>query len=282
MSIEKIKQKSERVLDWIFLLLTVSWASLPILIVIVSSFKLEKDIFTFAPKIIFSPVIKNYVELFTQWSRFFLSILNSALVAFGSMILVLLVCLPAAYSFSRFHFKGRSLSSFFLVAIRMFPPIIITVPLFPLFKQIGLLDTPFALILIYTTFQISLSTLLLKTFIDGVPRELEEQALIDGCTRFSSFIRVLMPNILPGIVAASIFVVVFAWNDFVFSFLLTGTRTKTAPIFIHEMLGAIGETDLSWGTVFAASTIQLLPVLGFTWFSQRGMIKGSLGGAVKQ
>jgi multiple sugar transport system permease protein len=123
--------------------------------------------------------------------------------------------------------------------------------------------------------------MLLKTFIDGIGPEIEEQAWIDGCTRSQGFVRILLPLLAPGIIAAVIFVCVFAWNDFVFAFLLTGTRTKTAPVMISELLGGIGEGVTEWNTVFAAATIQIVPILVFIWLIQKRLVSGFTLGSVK-
>jgi multiple sugar transport system permease protein len=133
----------------------------------------------------------------------------------------------------------------------------------------------------YTAVQISIVVMLLKAFLDTIPKELDEQAWIDGCTRLGSYFRILIPALLPSIVAALVFVSTYAWNEFVFAFLFTGTRAKTAPIYINEMVQGIGEGAADWGTVFAAATIQLLPVLLWIWFLQRKMVGGFTIGAVK-
>jgi multiple sugar transport system permease protein len=126
-----------------------------------------------------------------------------------------------------------------------------------------------------------LSTFILKTFIDGVPREIEEAASIDGCGGGSRFVRVVLPLILPGVVTVAIFVTLFAWNDYMFGLILTTTRTQTAPVVLADMLAGIGEGTATWGQVFAAATIQMLPVVVFTWLVQRQMLSAGLGGAVK-
>lgn len=254
--------------------LIVAWSFGPILVAVVSSFKHQRDIFTYVPTVIFAPTLENYHVLIAEWSGFWRSLAISAITTIGAATLVVLVSLPAAYAYSRM-IRGRlALTALFLIAVRMFPPIIVTIPLFPLFTEIGLIDTPIAIILVYAAFQVSMSVLLLKVFLDAVPRDIDEAAMLDGATRLQTFIYITLPQILPGIAAAIIFVTLFAWNDFLFAFLLTGTDAKTAPVQIAEMLGAVGEGGVTWGTIFAASTVQLAPILAFVWLIQKSLLKG--------
>jgi multiple sugar transport system permease protein len=256
------------------LALIVTWSFGPILVAVVSSFKHQRDIFTYVPTILFTPTLENYATLVTDWPGFWRSLAISAVTTIGAATLVVLVSLPAAYAYSRM-IRGRlALTALFLIAVRMFPPIIITIPLFPLFTEIGLIDTPIAVVLVYAAFQVSMSVLLLKVFLDAVPRDIDEAAMLDGATRLQTFLYITLPQIFPGIAAAIIFVTLFAWNDFLFAFLLTGTNAKTAPVQIAEMLGAVGEGGVTWGTIFAASTVQLAPILVFVWLIQKSLLRG--------
>lgn len=270
-----------RSLSWLALLTCVVVSFGPIALMVLSSFKLEKDIFTFVPKLVFEPVPDHYQRLLREWPTFFAALGNSALVTVAAAALVVATSLPAAYAYSRLARGGVTLTALFLIGVRMFPPIIITVPLFPIFTELGLIDTPIVLILVYAAFQVSMSVLLLKAFIDGVPRELEEAAWIDGCSRTQGFVRIVAPNIVPGLIASVIFVALFAWNDFLFALIFTGTSAKTAPVLVAELLGSVGIWDVDWGMVFAAATIQLLPMLLFVWIIQQPMLRGFMTGALK-
>ncbi len=263
------------------LALIVLWSFGPILVAMLSSFKNQRDIFTYVPTLIFEPTLDNYRLLIDEWSSFWRSLGVSVIATIGAAALVVLVSLPAAYSYSRMARPAVALSALFLIGVRMFPPIIITIPLFPLFTGIGLTDTPVAVILVYAAFQVSMSVLLLKVFLDGVPREIDEAAMLDGATRLQTFFWVTLPQIFPGIAASIIFVALFAWNDFLFAFLLTGTNSKTAPVQIAEMLGAVGEGGVTWGTIFAASVVQLAPILIFVWLIQKPLLRGFAGAPAK-
>ncbi|AMM84046.1 carbohydrate ABC transporter permease [Martelella sp. AD-3] len=264
-----------------FLAIFVFLSVFPILVVVVSSFKAGRDIFTYKPVIFFAPTLDNYLSLFTRWGRFGEGILNSLVVTAGSILLTLVACLPAAYAMSRMPRYGVGKSSIVLLVIEMLPPLVVTVPLFPIFSYLGLDNSNLGLMLIYSTFEVTLATLILKTFIDSIPAEIEEAAAIDGCRGLARFFRIVFPLIVPGIVTVAIFVALFAWNDFMFGLILTTSRTQTAPVVLADMLAGIGEGTATWGEVFAAATLQMIPVLAFTWLVQRQMLSKAVGSAVK-
>lgn len=252
----------------------VLWSFGPILVAFVSSFKHPRDIFTYVPTVIFEPTLDNYAALIGQWSTFWQAMGNSVIVTIGSALVVVLVSLPAAYAYSRMARPAFALSALFLIAIRMFPPIIVTIPLFPILTRVGLTDTPVALIFVYSAFMVSISVLLLKNFLDAVPREVDEAAMLDGATRVQTFVHITLPQIAPGIAASVIFVTLFAWNDFTFAFILAGTGAKTGPVILTEMMGAVGEGAATWGVIFAASITQLAPILLFVWLIQKPLLRG--------
>lgn len=263
-----------RIGSTVLLMLIVFWSFGPILVAIVSSFKHSRDIFTYAPTVIFEPTLDNYAALLGQWSTFWKAMGNSVIVTVGSALVVVVASIPAAYAYSRMARPAFALSALFLIAIRMFPPIIVTIPLFPMLTRLGLTDTPIALIFVYSAFMVSISVLLLKNFLDAVPREIDEAAMLDGATRVQTFIRITLPQIAPGIAASVIFVTLFAWNDFTFAFILAGTGAKTGPVILTEMMGAVGEGAATWGIIFAASVAQLAPILLFIWLIQKPLLRG--------
>ncbi len=279
-----MNDQAERATKW--QLATVAFfvmlAIFPIIVVAVSSFKLPRDIFSYKPIVFFEPTFGNYTDLFRNWPKFTDGLINSLAVTVGSIALVLAVSLPAAWAFSRMpQHGGVGKSAMSLFAMKMLPPLVITVPLFPIFSAIGLDDSKIGLILVYAAMEFSLAVLLLKTMIDGIPRELEEAALIDGCTGIQAFRRVTFPLLLPGIVTVAIFTTLFVWNDYLFALVLTTARSVTAPVVLADMLASIGEGRSTWGEVFAAATVQLLPVLIFTFIVQRKMMSNGAAGGLK-
>ncbi|CAH1650020.1 MULTISPECIES: carbohydrate ABC transporter permease [unclassified Chelatococcus] len=255
------------------------WSLFPIAFVLMSSLKPAKDIFAAPPKFVFEPTVRHYMELVAKWGGFFDGLLNSFIVTVGATLLAVVTSVAAGYIYSRHSGRFLTASAVFLIVVRLIPPIAITLPLFPVVNWLRLNDTHLVLILLYATFFVSLGTLLMRTFIDQVPRELDEAALIDGASRVTIMRSIILPIVAPGILAVSVFVVVFAWNEFLFAFVFTATRAKTAPLVISEMIGSIDGVD--WGILFAAATVQLVPVLLFVAFMHRYLVAGLTAGATK-
>lgn len=255
------------------------WSLLPIVFIVMSSFKPGQDIFAVPPKFLFEPTLRHYETLWTNWRIFFEGLFNSTVITAGATALSVIASTFAGYVYSRNSSRFLESSVFFLIAVRLIPPIVVTLPLFPIVNALGLNDTHFILIVLYATFFVSLGTVLMRTFIDQIPRELDEAAQIDGAKRFTILRKVIMPLAAPGILAVAVFVVVFAWNEYLFAFIFTSTKAKTAPLVISEMIGSIDGVD--WGVLFAASTVQLLPVLVFVILMNRYLVAGLTAGATK-
>lgn len=266
-------------LKWLGVALIAAWSLLPILLIVMSSFKADRDIFSTASRFAFAPTFANYEQLWSRWGDFFHGLWNSFLVTAGATILAVLVSLLAGFAYSRHASRGLQASAFFLIFIRLIPPIVITLPLFPVVNRLGLNDTHAILIVLYATFFVSLGTIVMRTFIDQIPRELDEAAMMDGATQMQIVWRVILPMAAQGMLAVAVFVIVYAWNEFLFAFIFTTTKAKTAPLVISEMIGAV--EGVEWGVLFAASTVQLLPVLAFVILMQKHLVAGLTAGAVK-
>jgi multiple sugar transport system permease protein len=246
---------------------------------VLSSFKSDRDIFSPSSHFSFMPTLANYELLWSRWGDFFHGLWNSFLVTLGATLLAVLVSLLAGLRLFAACRRGLQASAFFLIFVRLFPPIVITLPLFPVVNWLKLNDTHLILILLYATFFVSLGTIVMRTFIDQIPRELDEAAMIDGASQFQIITRVIFPLAAQGMLAVAVFVIVYAWNEFLFAFIFTTTRAKTAPLVVAEMIGAV--EGVEWGVLFAASAIQLLPVLAFVILMQKHLVAGLTAGAVK-
>ena len=255
------------------------WSLLPIALIALSSFKADKDIFAAPPRFWFEPTLNNYIGLWTRWGDFFAGLANSLIITVGATVLAVITSAMAGYAYSRFRHPALAGSAFFLIFVRLVPPIVVTLPLFPAVNYLRLNDTHILMIVLYATFFISLGTLVMRTFIDQIPRELDDAAHIDGATRLQILRRIVFPLSAQGMVAVAVFVVVYAWNEFLFAFIFTTTRAKTAPLVLSEMFGAV--EGVEWGVLFAASTIQLLPVLLFVVLAQKHLVAGLTAGATK-
>jgi multiple sugar transport system permease protein len=269
----------QKLLKAIAVLMVLAWSLVPIAQIVLSSFKADRDIFAAPPRLLFTPTLDNYAALWSRWGDFFHGLLNSGIITLGATLLAVVTSALAGYAYSRFRHPMLAGSAFFLIFIRLIPPIVVTLPLFPAVNALHLNDTHIVLIVLYATFFVSLGTLVMRTFIDQIPRELDEAAHIDGATRLQIMRKVIAPLSAQGMVAVAVFVVVYAWNEFLFAFIFTTTNAKTAPLVISEMFGAV--EGVEWGVLFAASTLQLVPVLLFVLLAQKHLVAGLTAGATK-
>jgi multiple sugar transport system permease protein len=257
---------------WFFLMLAVVWSVFPILLIYASALKPPKELFTFPPTIFGRLTFQNFVDLARDWPEFWLGMRNSVIVTVGSVILTLLVVMPAALAFSRFRGRLIKYSGIFVIVSRMFPPIVITIPLYPLLQISGLMDKHIVLIVLYSAFYIGIGIWILKTFIDNIPLELEESAYLEGCTRFQVFTKITLPLSASGLVSISILLAIFCWKEFFFAFLFTTFEAVTAPVVLHELVSST--FGISWGPLFAGTALQLLPILIFVILVQKWLVRG--------
>jgi multiple sugar transport system permease protein len=215
------------------------------------------------------------VQLSAYPSRF----LNSLIVAITSTLLAVSMGTITAYGFSRFKIKGEADLLFFILSTRMLPPIVVAIPMFLMYRALGLNDTHIGLILLYTAFNVSFAVWLMKGFIDEIPKEYEEAALVDGYTRMQAFFKIVLPEAATGIAATAVFCFITAWNEYAFALILTNRRAQTAPPFIPSQVG----TGLQDWTVIAAGTVLfLLPVAIFTFLLRNHLLRGMSFGAIRK
>ncbi len=214
-------------------------------------------------------------------SKYFYQLLNSIIIGFGSTILAVGLGTLSAYAFSRFKVVGKEDLLFFILSTRMLPPVVVVIPIYLMYSALGLRDTHLGLILLYTTCNVSFAVWLMKGFIDEIPKEYEDAALVDGYTRFQTFLKVVLPQSVTGIAATAVFCLITAWNEFAFALVLTevGGKAVTAPPSIPSATGSGG---LDWGQIAAATFVFLLPVAIFTFLMRRHLLRGVTFGAVKK
>jgi multiple sugar transport system permease protein len=205
--------------------------------------------------------------------------LNSLIVAITSTLLAVSMGTITAYGFSRFKVKGEADLLFFILSTRMLPPIVVAIPMFLMYRTVALNDTHLGLILLYTAFNVSFAVWLMKGFIDEIPKEYEEAALVDGYTRMQAFFKIVLPEAATGIAATAVFCFITAWNEYAFALILTNRRAQTAPPFIPSQVG----TGLQDWTVIAAGTVLfLLPVAIFTFLLRNHLLRGMSFGAIRK
>lgn len=299
---------------WIAGVLVIGYAVItliPLLWIIATGFKSPSDAIAYPPVAVFEPTLEGYVNLFTQrtrateqmledagppetWydeitrargtvitgpSKYGQRFMNSVIIGFGSTALCMIFGTTAAYAFSRFKIPLKDDLLFFILSTRMMPPIAVAIPIFLMFRNLGLNDTHLGMILLYTAVNLSLSVWLLKGFIDEIPIEYEEAALIDGYTRFQAFYKVVLPQAATGIASTAIFCLIFAWNEYAFAVLLTSGTAQTAPPFIPNIIGTSGK---DWAAVAAGATIFLVPVMIFTIMLRKHLLSGITFGALRK
>lgn len=242
------------------------------------SLKTRMQVFAKPPLFLWWPTWENYATVLDR-ADFMRAFVNTVVVSSGAVGLSLAVGVPAAYAIARFAFLGRNTIFFGLLAMRMLPPIAVLVPMYVLFSKIGLTTTYMSVILAYTTFSLPLVVWIMRGFFEDLPRELEESAWVDGASRFQAFTHVVLPLIRPGLVAASILCLQLAWNDFLFSAVLTNNATRTLPVLMAAFSG--GDSGVDWGGMTASGVLVILPVIVFSFFAQRHLVAGLSSGAVK-
>ena len=255
------------------------WSLAPILLILSSSLKPERDIFAVPPSLTFSPTFHHYAALWARWPEFFTALGNSLIITALATVLAVGASLCSGYAYSRFRSRWIDASALFLIAVRLIPPIVCTLPLFPAANALGLQDTHIWLAILYATFFVSLGTFVMRAFIDQIPRELDEAAAVDGAGRLRTLFRVIAPLAAQGMLAVAVFVIVYAWNEFLFAFIFTSTRARTAPLVLAEIVGNFDGVE--WGVLFAAASVQLAPVLIFVWLMQKHLVAGLTAGATK-
>lgn len=226
-----------------------------------------------------NPTVANYFNIFkvVNFGRVFG---NSVFVALATTALAMSVSVIAGYAFARFNFPGRNFLTISLLLIYMLPSIVLLIPMLGIFKTLGILNTYLALILAESTHAIPFAVYLLTNFFITVPRDLDEAALIDGCSRWSALLRVVIPVAIPGVIAAALFVFIQSWNNFLFAFMFTSSEdVRTLPVLLRGFVG--GEAGIFWGQVMAAAVMTTLPVAIVFLVFQRYLIRGLAAGAVK-
>jgi multiple sugar transport system permease protein len=224
------------------------------------------------------PGLEAYKYLFSN-PRFIAYTFNSAVVAVGTVIVTTTLALLAGGALSRYRFRGRTLVLLGTLLLQLFPTILLITPLYIEMRTFGLLDTKHGLMLVYTAFSLSFSTWLMKGYIDQIPKEIEEAAFIDGCSRFQTFIYVVVPLTKPGIAAVATFAFIYSWNEFIYALTFTQTLTaRTIPVGLRLF---IGESSINWQYITAAGVLAAIPILVGFMIAQRWLISGLTAGAVK-
>ena len=274
------RSRGRALLCYVIAFLFAVYCIFPFYIIVTTALKNDREIFAWPPVWLFHATLANFYDaLFVfggQGAGTF--ILNSIITTGASTVLSLVLGSMAAYGLARFRFRGRRQLAFWILSTRFAPPIAFVVPMYLMVLQLNLLDTHIALILIYTSMNLSLVIWLLRGFFAEIPIEIEEAALVDGYTRIQIFWRIAVPLVQPGIITAGVLVSIFSWNEFLFASVLTQTNAQTLPVYLSGFSNAMG---MAWGQYMAVGVIALLPISAVALILQRYLVRGLTFGAVR-
>ena len=276
---------------------------LPVLIIIVTSFKLQTEALAVPPKLfptsffglipeqfVFSPTLENFTSVFsrayvaggaaesTGFDRFFF---NSIFIASTSVLLALVIGTLAAYGFSRYSLKGNDTYLFIILTTRMLPAIVVIIPVILMFRVVGLAGSYVGIILLYTAFNLPFTIWMMKSFFDELSPDVEDAARIDGSSEVRVFFKICLPQVLAGLAATFVFGLILTWNEFLFALLLTGVDTRTVPVAMNQAVAG-GGIGVLWGLLAAIETLFLIPVFLVTFFLQNHLLRGVTFGTVKR
>ncbi|TVY11187.1 carbohydrate ABC transporter permease [Paenibacillus cremeus] len=270
---------SRMLLFYFPLFCAVAFTLLPIYWAVVTSLKLEKDItqipLRYWPKQL---TFENYIVAWNNvgFSKFFM---NSVFVSAFTVVIVLISSLLVGYALSRYKFKGKNAFLILLLCTQFVPGAMLLIPLFMIFKHLGLTSNLLSLIITYSTFQLPFNSILMSGFISNIPEQLEEAAMVDGCSRLKAVFVVILPILLPGVVATTVFTFISAWNEFLFALMfISKPAFFTLPVGLRYMQG---EFDIHYGALAAGSLISLLPAVILFTIVQKYLVQGMSAGAVK-
>jgi multiple sugar transport system permease protein len=246
-----------------------------------SSFKTNLAAYVTPPQWFPMPAtLENYVNLTVGYTDFITYVRNSLITCVATAILAMVVASLAGYAISRLRFRGKRPLLLAILSTQMFPHVLILISLYVMYRQLGLINTYLGLIISFTTFAVPFSVWMMKGFFDGIPSEIEEAALIDGCTRLGALRHVILPLVAPGLLAVSLFSFLDGWNNLLYPLTLaTSVDVRTIPPGL--LLSFLGQFKHDWAGMMAASVVVTVPVMIIFVFLQRFLVRGLTAGAVK-
>lgn len=272
------KKISRVFLLWVPLIIFLLFLLFPFYWTFVTSIKPDAELHSL--KVIYwpqHPTFQAYQHLFNQYN-FLHPMKNSFIVAAITTLVSLTVSTLAAYAFSRFRFPGRKPLMVLFLTNNMFPTVLLLIPLFTIMRKLGLLYKPASLVLSYTTFTIPFSVWLLNGYLNDLPLSMEEAAMIDGADRAKAFTRIVLPVLLPCLLATGVYIFMQSWNEYTFAVLFTNEHSRTIPVSLKMLVGQLG---VQWDLITAGGIITVIPVCIMFFFAQKRLVAGLTAGAVK-
>jgi multiple sugar transport system permease protein len=252
--------------------------SFPVLWALLTSFKTERDVLAYPPKLIFTPTLANYADVLFGSASVLPNLWSSFVVASVATALAMLIAVPAAYALARLEFPARHGTGFYMLATQMLPPVGLIIPYYLVMQKLAMLDTYSGLVAIYLTFSLPFAVWLLVSYFEDIPREMEEAALLDRAGRARALWYVILPQVRGGIAVTTIFVFLNAWNEFLFAVVLGGNRVRTVTV---AMFNFISVEQTLWAKLAAGAVLAMAPVIVLGLLAQRHIVKGLTVGAVK-
>jgi ABC-type glycerol-3-phosphate transport system permease component len=250
----------------------------PVVWVLLTSFKTERDVLAYPPRILFEPTLANYRDVLSGASTIVPNLVSSVILSIGATVLTLLFAVPAGYALARLELPGKRASGFYVLATQMLPPVGLIIPYYLVLQHLGALDTYAGLIVIYLTFSLPFAIWLLVSYFEDIPREMEEAALLDRAGRLRTLWYVILPQVRGGIAVTTVFIFLNAWNEFLFAVVLGGNRVRPVTV---AMFNFISVEQTRWASLAAGAMIAMGPVMLLGLIAQKHIVKGLTVGAVK-
>ncbi len=272
------KRRFEKVFLAILTIVVVLFFTVPLYWLLITSFKYGRDAFAIPPQwAFFTPTLENYSDALAN-SKSLMYIKNSLIITTGTTLLSLALGVPAGYAIARTRWRLLKASSFFFLILLMVPPVATLIPFYLVMRDLHLLGTYWAVILLDTAFDASFVVWMMRSYFLDVPQEMEEAALVDGASTFTAFLWVALPLSIPGIISSALYCIIYSWNDFLFALMLTSPKTKTIPLGILASFSAV---DVSWGQMTTLSVLAIIPAIIISVFLNRYFVQGLTMGASK-
>jgi multiple sugar transport system permease protein len=280
-----IEKRSNQLLVYLGMLALAAFILAPVIWIVMMSFKSSIDVVSVPPKFVFTPTLDNYLALFglgkvglLTGSAFLSYFKNSLILSLGSVILSLILGLPAAYAIARLRFAAKESLAFTFLSFRFVPEITIILPLYVVYQKLHLYNTFIGLILVYQLISLPLMIWMMRSYFEEIPIAIEQAARTDGYSWASAFFRLVLPLVAPGMAATLVLSFIFCWNNFVFGLMLGGHSTQPVTV---GLLSFMGTNEVQWGLMAAATVIAIVPEMAMALAVQRYMIRGLTFGAVK-
>lgn len=259
----------------LLILLIIYW--FPVLWMFLTSVRNVVDTLSWPPVFLFKPTGEHYYKVIYE-SGFLKAFINSLIVGIGSTGVALLFGIPAAYGIAQLKIKKRESLAFYIISTKFTPPIVVLFAYFVIFSRLGLLNSRFTLGLLHVSLNLPLTIWLLRGFFQGIPKEIEEAAELDGCSRLGGMLRIGIPIVLPGIIITSVLSFMFSWMEFIFAATITGQDSSTVPVLAYRWMSY---TQIDWGSLAATGVLYAIPMFILTFLVRDHLVKGLTFGLYK-